>query len=200
MMVQDTEPTAAPARRLTWAKPATIVVALVLEVLAATFFIADSLFELITSPDKRHPLTELPVAVALCIGAFFAIRELKAVLRRSVEQDRALALASGAFLKVVERQFDLWRLTPAERDVAWLSLKGVDVTEIATLRGAANGTVRAQLARIYNKSGVTSRAQFASLFVDELMGRLPERDVPAAIKTADKTAEKTKLARTDNGL
>lgn len=171
-----------PSHLKRWGKPATIVLALGIEVFAAAFFIGDSLYELATNDDKRHPLTEFPVAIALCIGAFFAIRELRAVLRRSGEQDRALALASGAFLKVVERQFDLWRLTPAERDVAWLSLKGVDVTQIATLRGAANGTVRAQLARIYNKSGVTGRAQFASLFVDELMGRLPERETPPAAK------------------
>jgi DNA-binding CsgD family transcriptional regulator len=103
------------------------------------------------------------------------MRELRRMLRRAEAQERALALASGAFAEVVERQFDAWRLTASERDVAWLSLKGLDLVEIAQVRGSANGTIRAQLARIYGKSGVTSRAQLASLFVDELMGRLPDR-------------------------
>ena len=159
-----------------WGPTATIAAAVVVEVLAAAFFVGDSLQELATDVNKAHSLTELPVALALCIGTWFTIRELRRLLQTALERDRALALASGAFVQVVEKQFDLWHLTPAEKDVAWLSLKGVDVAEIAALRHAANGTVRAQLARIYGKSGVTSRAQFASIFVDELLGRLPDRN------------------------
>lgn len=159
-----------------WGPTATIAAAAVVEVLAAAFFVGDSLQELATDASKTHSLTELPVALALCIGTWFTIRELRRMLQTARERERALALASGAFLQVVEKQFDLWHLTPAEKDVAWLSLKGLDVAEIAAMRHAANGTVRAQLARIYGKSGVTSRAQFASIFVDELMGRLPDRE------------------------
>lgn len=157
-----------------WAPTATIGAALVVEVFAAAFFVWDSLLELATDTSKRHALMELPVAIALCIGTWFTVLELRRLLRRSGEQDRALALASGAFLQVVERQFDTWRLTPSEREVALLSLKGMELATIADLRGSAMGTVRAQLARIYGKSGVTSRAQFASLFVEELLGRSPD--------------------------
>jgi DNA-binding CsgD family transcriptional regulator len=157
-----------------WGPTATIVAALVVEVFAAVFFVSDSLLELATDTSKRHALMELPVAIALCIGAWFTVQELRRLLRRSDEQNRALALASGAFVQVVERQFDGWKLTKSEREVAWLSLKGVDPAVMAELRGSAAGTVRAQLARVYGKSGVTSRAQFASVFVDELLGRLPD--------------------------
>lgn len=149
--------------------------ALALQALAALFFIGDALHELATDPDTRHPVTELPVSVALCVGIAFTLRELLRGRRHSDEQARALALASMAFVEVIESRFRDWRLTVAERDVAWMALKGVEVTEIARLRGAAQGTVRAQMARIYGKSGVTGRAQFASLFVDQLMGHLPLR-------------------------
>jgi len=157
-----------------WTPTATIGAALVVEVFAAAFFVWDSLLELATDTSKRHALMELPVAIALCIGTWFTVQELRRLLRRSGEQDRALALASGAFLQVVERQFSTWRLTPSEREVALLSLKGMELATIAELRKSAMGTVRAQLARIYGKSGVTSRAQFASLFVEELLGRSPD--------------------------
>ncbi|MFN3642142.1 MAG: helix-turn-helix transcriptional regulator [Gemmobacter sp.] len=66
-------------------------------------------------------------------------------------------------------QFRAWGLTPAERDVAWLALEGLDTAEIAGRRGAAAGTVRAQLARVYAKAGVSGRAQFAALFVEDLL-------------------------------
>ncbi|RRN63819.1 LuxR C-terminal-related transcriptional regulator [Caulobacter sp. 602-1] len=61
------------------------------------------------------------------------------------------------------------RLTPAEADVAIFALKGIEVAQIARLRGSAASTVRAQLARVYEKSGVNSRAGLACLFLEDLM-------------------------------
>lgn len=78
------------------------------------------------------------------------------------------------FSRVLTRQFDLWKLTPAERIIARLSLEGLDVDEISRIRGSALGTIRAQFARIYSKSGVSNRAQFASIFLTELVGGSPE--------------------------
>ncbi len=153
-----------------WQAPATIMVALIVEVLAAVFFFGDALMELHSAADKRHPLTELPVALALIIGIYFAIRELRTVLRRAKAQASALGVASGAFLKVMDARFEAWKLTPAECEVAQLSLKGLDIVDIAKLRDAAPGTIRAQFARVYAKSGVSNRAQFASVFLEELMG------------------------------
>jgi DNA-binding CsgD family transcriptional regulator len=156
-----------------WRAPATIFMALTVQVLAAMFFVGDALMELNYNVDKGHPLTELPVALALAIGIFFAIRELRAVLGRAKAQASALGVASGAFYKVMDTRFVTWKLTPAERDVAQLSLKGLDVVDIAKLRAAAPGTIRAQFARVYAKSGVNNRAQFASLFLEDLMGAGP---------------------------
>jgi len=82
-----------------------------------------------------------------------------------------LSAASGAFTEAMMAEFERWGLTPAERDVALLSLKGCEVAEIAQLRGSAAGTVRAQLARVYAKAGVSGRAQLASLFIEELLDR-----------------------------
>jgi hypothetical protein len=53
------------------------------------------------------------------------------------------------------------------------------------MRGAAQGTVRAQLTKIYAKAGVSGRAQFAAYFVEDLLGASlpparPEADSPAA--------------------
>ena len=70
-------------------------------------------------------------------------------------------------------QFEAWGLTAAERDVGMLALKGLDVGDIAALAGAATGTVRAQLSRVYTKAGVTGRAQFVALFVEDLLAGLP---------------------------
>ncbi len=44
----------------------------------------------------------------------------------------------------IDRQFDKWGLTPAERDVALLQLKGLRHKEIADLRQTSERTVRQQ--------------------------------------------------------
>ena len=60
-------------------------------------------------------------------------------------------------------------LTPAERDVAMFSIKGLSTAEIASLRKTSEGTVKAQTNAIYRKAGVAGRSQLLSLFVDDLM-------------------------------
>lgn len=153
---------------------APLVGALVVQAAAALFFLGETLFEQRASANQLHTPTETIVTLALLIGIALAAKELRRVLQRSNEQASALDILRTTFAQVLKRQFDLWRLTPAERDIATLSLEGLDVEEIRKIRSSATGTVRAQFARIYAKSGVSSRAQFASIFLTELVGRSPQ--------------------------
>ena len=72
-------------------------------------------------------------------------------------------------MQVIEERFQNWALTPAERDVALFSIKGLSTAEIADLRNTSEGTVKAQTNAIYRKAGVSGRSQLLSLFIDELM-------------------------------
>ena len=54
-------------------------------------------------------------------------------------------------------------LTPAERDVALAVVRGLSNDEIARARGSRGRTVAVQLASIYRKLGITSRAELAVL-------------------------------------
>jgi DNA-binding NarL/FixJ family response regulator len=49
------------------------------------------------------------------------------------------------------------------------TLKGLDIADIATARGSAQGTVRAQLAKVYAKAGVSNRGQLISTFIEDLL-------------------------------
>ncbi|MCB1371179.1 MAG: helix-turn-helix transcriptional regulator [Rhodobacteraceae bacterium] len=84
----------------------------------------------------------------------------------------SLQAASGAFLDLMEGNFAKWGLTPSERDVALLSIKGLSIAEIAALRATREGTVKAQSAAIYRKAGVNGRAQLLGLFVEDLLAGL----------------------------
>lgn len=139
------------------------------QVVAAFFFISDAIADLSVSLIDSHTVIESLISVGLAFGAIFGIMELLRMDAQLQSHEKALAAAAGALGDVIEAQFTDWRLTPAERDVGFLALKGFDNAEIASLRGAATGTVRAQMTSIYGKAGVSGRAQFAAFFVEDLL-------------------------------
>ena len=149
--------------------PAGLAAALVVQALAGVFFLLDAGDELAHDPSGLHPLTEGLVAVSMTLGILLVGRALLLSLAQARVQDSALAIASGEFRRVVDQHFDRWQLTRAEREVALLSLRGHELERIASLRGAAPGTVRAQLTRIYAKSGTANRAQLGAVFVETLL-------------------------------
>jgi len=53
--------------------------------------------------------------------------------------------------------FDLWRLTPAEREVARAIVKGFSHKEVAQRRGTTEGTVRQQAHAVYRKAGLSGQ-------------------------------------------
>ena len=75
----------------------------------------------------------------------------------------------------IDRQFDRWVLTPAERDVALLQLKGLRHKEIAELRHTSERTVRQQALAVYRKSGLSGRTDLAAFFLEDLL--LPNQSV-----------------------
>jgi len=141
-----------------------------LQAVSAAYFVIDVLSEL---PELRtapiHPLGELLAVIALLIGTAFGVRELGRVMRRSDRVESRLRAASGAFIALMQETFDDWALTPSERDVALLSIKGLSVAEIAALRNSRVGTVKAQCAAIYRKAGVNSRAELLGHFIEDLV-------------------------------
>lgn len=151
-------------------QPAALAAFFLLQTMAAVFFVGDAVSEIISEPAATHSITEVLVALALVLGMIFGGLALRRTLERMRAQEAALAVASGALAEVIRAQFSDWGLTTAEQDVGFLALKGLDVAELAELRGSAAGTVRAQLTKVYAKAGVSNRAQFAALFVEELLG------------------------------
>ena len=151
-------------------RPVVLALFLLVQMLAAVFFVGDAVADILEDDVGPHLYFELLVALALALGVALGAIVLRLTLDQLRTQDVALASARGALGDVIAAQFTAWGLTPAERDVAFLALKGLDVAEIAELRGRAAGTVRAQLTRIYSEAGVSGRAQFAAYFVEDLLG------------------------------
>ncbi len=118
---------------------------------------------------------------ALWIGWWRARRsvtELRRTLEaRQVERDVWKASAQRAltgFAEAIDAQLQRWSLTPAEREVALLLLKGYSHKRIARETNRSERTVRQHAAIAYQKAGLSSRAELAAFFLEDLM--LPKGD------------------------
>ncbi len=96
------------------------------------------------------------------------------------ERDRWQASARSALEglgRAIDAQFVDWHLTPSEREVALLLLKGYGHKQIAGLTGRGERTVRQHAGVVYQKSGLGGRAELAAYFLQDLILPEPEREV-----------------------
>lgn len=142
--------------------------------LCATFFVSDivlTVLEVRARPVswQTRELLEIGAAVGLILGVVLGWIAFRRSQRRVQAAEESLRLMQSAFKDHLEERFTAWALTPAERDVALFSIKGMSLAEIAELRGTSDGTVKAQTNAIYRKAGVSGRSQLLSLFIEDLM-------------------------------
>lgn len=97
--------------------------------------------------------------------------------RRSAE--RALQGLGAA----VDAQLARWGLTPAEREVALLLLKGKSHKQIAADTGRSERTVRQHAVAVYQKSGRAGRAELAAFFLEDLV--LPQAPNAAGAQSTE---------------
>jgi DNA-binding CsgD family transcriptional regulator len=159
----------------------------------------DVLMDLRDGAARDHVLIEVVVlGVGLC-GAFLMSQrlrnvlaaaraleaeklELAAVLRKTEEEAArfrkdAQGLVRGLAVAIND-QFVRWELSPAEKEVALLLLKGLSHKEIAALRDVSEATARQQARAVYKKGGLGGRNDLAAFFLEDLM--LPPESTPAA--------------------
>ena len=90
---------------------------------------------------------------------------------RAVWEREASSLLQGLG-SAVSSQFDGWSLTPTERRVALLLLKGLSHKRIARTTETSERTVRQHSVSVYRKSGLAGRAALSGFFLEPLL--LPE--------------------------
>ncbi len=148
-------------------------VGLALSTFCTIFFVADVLGDMILGRDfpdeKTHQMMEMLVVILSSVSFFFHFRELKRFFRQHNRMKDQMRVATGEFSQVIEALFTEWKLTPAEKDVAIYLIKGMSFIEIATIRQAKEGTVKAQSNSLYRKAGVKGRHELLALFLDELL-------------------------------
>jgi DNA-binding CsgD family transcriptional regulator len=143
----------------------------------------DLVVDLRTGVTLWHMMAEATVAIAACFGAFHLLRGAWRLRRRLEAQRRdfsafrqqaeAWRTGSRKYLDGLSRsislQLDQWQLTPAEKEVAFLLLKGLSLREIATARHTTEKTAGVQSSAVYTKSGLAGRSEMSAFFLEDLL-------------------------------
>jgi DNA-binding CsgD family transcriptional regulator len=150
---------------------------------------ADLVGDSATGADATHLMVEGTVML-LAVGGIAALwRGLRAAEARAARLDSDLTTARAEAARyradaaealaglgeAIDRQFERWDLTPAEREVGLLLLKGLSHREAADVRKTSEPTVRQQALSVYRKSGLGNRAELSAYFLEDLLLPVSER-------------------------
>ena len=149
----------------------------------AVLNIVDIATDLMEGVTWWHVSVEAIIAIAALMVFFYLLRgnlSLRRSLRQSTNESQAIHKEMEKWKQVsknyveglskeIDRQLTRWELTEAEKDVAFLILKGFTNKEIAAIRGKSEKTVRTQANAIYSKSSLSGRSQLAAFFLEDLL-------------------------------
>jgi DNA-binding CsgD family transcriptional regulator len=130
-----------------------------------------------------HVVAEAMVVGVACFGTFHLLRGAWQLRKRLAAQDRdfsafreqaeAWRAGSKKYLDGLSRsislQMDQWQLSAAEKEVAFLLLKGLSLKEIAVARRTTEKTARVQSSAVYLKSGLGGRSELSAFFLEDLL-------------------------------
>ncbi|MBT3235902.1 MAG: hypothetical protein HN353_08120 [Bdellovibrionales bacterium] len=152
-------------------------------ILMGIFIIADLSYDYAQDGYGPHFFGEL-IILALCfIGVVFLVRALL-IKKREIESlqtklqtDRQDLIhwknESKKYIdglsQVIDQQFNSWLLSPGEKDIAMLLLKGLTTREIASIRNTKEKTIRQQATSIYKKANISGRQELAAFFLEDLL-------------------------------
>ncbi len=159
-----------------------LVIALLLLVIMVLNFV-DVLTDISLGVPTWHIVEESIIVLASAIGGFFLVFEIRrrsariAELKEHIQvSDRQIAQMSEEmksarhrYSEVINNQFNDWKLTISEKEVAMLLLKGLSLREISGLRDTKEKTVRQQASNIYSKANVEGRHEFAAYFFEDFL-------------------------------
>lgn len=151
--------------------------------LVAAFVGADLTTDFREGVAQFHLLAEALVGAAALFGIYYVLRGSSELRQRLAQEQRdfsayreqaeAWRAESRRYVdglaRAIDQQLVRWGLTAAEKEVAFLLLKGLSLKEIAQVRGTTEKTARVQSMAIYAKAGLAGRSELSAFFLEDLL-------------------------------
>jgi DNA-binding CsgD family transcriptional regulator len=116
-----------------------------------------------------HFYAELIVVAVLIALVVYQLEKIFSTANKLNAANKTIRSLQGEVALAIDKQLAEWRLTPAEKEVAWLMVKGFSFKEIAGFRSVAEKTIHQQAANVYQKAGVGSRHELISGFLEDFV-------------------------------
>ena len=123
-----------------------------------------------------HLFFEFFIIFALCIQIIFLLKWLLKLNGQKKQLSNDATYWHEEHQKVlkgvgetINKQFDFWALTPTEKEIGLLLLKGLSFSEISKVRNTTERTVRQQATNVYKKAKLKGRHEFAAFFLEDLL-------------------------------
>lgn len=143
----------------------------------------DILTDLREGVEYWHVIIEGSVGVIALGGVFYLLRgtvTLQHRLQKEIEDFSAFKRQAEAWRAdsrkyveglalAIDQQLTKWNLTAAEKEVAFLLLKGLSLKEIAEIRQTTEKTARVQSMAVYAKAGISGRSELSAFFLEDLL-------------------------------
>lgn len=155
--------------------------------LVATMVSFDIVSDMRNGVDRWHTAVEGLIALTALFGLFYVLKDSYRLKQKLLKQSEDyLALKADAerwraeskkyvqgLSLAIDVQLTKWNLSKAEKEVAFLLLKGLSLKDIAAVRETSEKTARAQSIAIYSKAKLAGRSELAAFFLEDLL--LPEQ-------------------------
>jgi DNA-binding NarL/FixJ family response regulator len=136
-----------------------------------------------------HLVIESCLAVASGMGVLLVLRHsfetkvklrsARADLQKTREESLRWKQESEKYIlglsQSIDQQLSRWGLTPSEKEIALLLLKGLSLKEVAEVRQTSEKTCRVQSAAIYQKSGLAGRSELSAFFMEDLLSPIIQK-------------------------
>lgn len=133
--------------------------------------------------DVSHVLLEAFVGIISLFGIFYILKDAFNTKKNLIETTQQFSdfrveaekwrAESKKYIdglsSAIDEQLNKWGLTNAEKEVAFLLLKGLSLKEVADVRNTSEKTARVQSMAIYAKSGLSGRSELSAFFLEDLL-------------------------------
>ncbi|MBI1220155.1 MAG: helix-turn-helix transcriptional regulator [Rhodobacteraceae bacterium] len=165
---------------LRWPFLVVLVLVLIIQVASSLFFIFNLLADVFLIrvpfiPWEVQEILQILASFGLLSGVLCSVAILALSFKRMRKIEGQIEAAAGQFQTHIDGQFDAWALTPTERQIALLVIKGFSNSEVASLRKSTESTVKSHLTSIFRKSGLNSRQQLVASVIEDLIAALSEQ-------------------------
>lgn len=159
------------------------VVLISILLLVLTLVTVDIIGDSIEGVDFWHLFIEGNIGVLTLFGIFYILRDTFQIKKSLVDanlhflefreeterwREESRKYLDGLSL-AIDKQLVKWELTNAEKEVAFLLLKGFSLKEIASARSTTEKTAKAQSMSIYAKTGLSGRSELSAFFLEDLL-------------------------------